>query len=183
MFLIKRELFSISFHSLVFTVEGLNWDWRSWCFCYPLSPPPPSMMSVMHHCRLMPTRWGSWDYQVRVLPFVLYPSLKVFTRCVVAALAPLQARGVKVLQFLDDWLGCAPSQAWVVLDASRFLTHAARLGLRSQLPNSCLVSDVDDILHLLLMSWFSPADTARCSLPELLQGSRVTLLIFALDMH
>lgn len=151
MFLIKRELFSISFHSLGFTVEGLNWDWRSWCFCYPLSPTPlhdvcdASLQAYAHQMRDLGL--SGQGAPLRPLPVSqgLYPVRG-------SSSGTITSWGVKVLQFLDDWLGCAPSQAWVVLDASRFLTHVARLGLRSQLPNSCLVSDVDDILHLLLMS-------------------------------
>jgi len=43
-------------------------------------------------------------YQFRVLPFGLSLSPRVLTRVVAAALAPLQAQGVKVLPYLDDWL-------------------------------------------------------------------------------
>ncbi|KAL7385096.1 hypothetical protein ABVT39_015405 [Epinephelus coioides] len=56
-----------------------------------------------------------------------------------AALAPLQAGGMKVLPYLDDWLVCAPSRAQVVQDTARPLTHVARLGLTVNVEKSCLV--------------------------------------------
>lgn len=43
---------------------------------------------------------------------------------------PLQAGGVNVLPYLDEWLGCAPCWAQVVWDTSHFLTHVAQLGLK-----------------------------------------------------
>ena len=115
-------------------------------------------------------RGGHWQF--RVLPFGLSLSPRVFTRCVAAALAPLQSQGLKVLPYLDDWLICASSRAQVSRDTARLLSHMARLGLKVNMAKSCLVPSqattfigvalqsvtmtarpsthrVDDILHLL----------------------------------
>ena len=64
-----------------------------------------------------------------MLPFGLSLSSQVFTRCVAAALSYLQAQGMKILPYLDDWLICAPSQSQVALDTTRLLSHVARLNL------------------------------------------------------
>ncbi|XP_015255611.1 PREDICTED: coiled-coil domain-containing protein 22 isoform X2 [Cyprinodon variegatus] len=49
-------------------------------------------------------------FQFRVLPFDLSLSLHVFKRSMAAALCPLQANGLKILPYLDDWLICAPTE-------------------------------------------------------------------------
>jgi hypothetical protein len=68
-------------------------------------------------------------YQFRVLPFGLSLSPRVFTRCMAAALAPIQARGLQVLPYLDDWLLCSHSQEQAVLEITQLLAHITRLGL------------------------------------------------------
>ncbi|XP_049432622.1 uncharacterized protein LOC125889006 [Epinephelus fuscoguttatus] len=127
-----------------------------------------------HHQPFLRFAFRDRHYQFRVLPFGLSLSPRVFTRCVAAALAPLQAGDMKVLPYLDDWLVCAPSRAQVVQDTARLLTHVARLGLTVNVEKSCLVPTqraaylglvldsvamraylserrVDDILRLLLL--------------------------------
>jgi len=44
----------------------------------------------------------AFEAVTRVLPFRLSLSPWVFTRCVAAALLPLQARGINILMYLDD---------------------------------------------------------------------------------
>lgn len=78
-------------------------------------------------------------YQFRVLPFGLSLSPRVFSRCVAAALAPLQERGLRILPYLDDWLICAPSYAQAVRDTRVVLSHIEQLGLRVNLAKSSLV--------------------------------------------
>ncbi|XP_060758846.1 von Willebrand factor A domain-containing protein 5A-like [Neoarius graeffei] len=63
-------------------------------------------------------------YQYRVLPFGLSLAPRVFTKCVQAALEPLQAEGMLVLPYLDDWLLCAATQEQAMADTSRLLRHA-----------------------------------------------------------
>ena len=95
---------------------------------------------VAHHRRFL-----RFAFQGRPIP-VQGPSLRAvpsprgcFTRCVSAALAPLQAEGLKILPYLDDWLVCAPSRYQVARDTHRLLAHAARLGLKVNAAKSNLV--------------------------------------------
>ena len=67
-------------------------------------------------------------FQFQVLPFGLSLAPRVFSRVVSAALAPLQARGLKILPYLDDWLICAPSREQVVRDTNTLLAHIQFLG-------------------------------------------------------
>ena len=69
-------------------------------------------------------------FQFQVLPFGLSLSPRVFTRVVSAALSPLQARGLKILPYLDDWLVCAPSREQVVRDTETVLAHIQFLGFK-----------------------------------------------------
>ncbi|KAL0201494.1 hypothetical protein M9458_004681, partial [Cirrhinus mrigala] len=49
-------------------------------------------------------------YQYRVLPFGLALSPRTFTNCVDAALAPLRLRGIRILNYIADWLILAQSE-------------------------------------------------------------------------
>ncbi len=61
----------------------------------------------------------AWQY--RVLPFGLSLSPHVFTKVIEGALPPLREVGVRILNYLDDWL---------ILAQSRVLRHLSQLGLR-----------------------------------------------------
>ncbi|KAK5895026.1 hypothetical protein CesoFtcFv8_011655 [Champsocephalus esox] len=91
-----------------------------------------------HHRKFLRFAFQGRHYQFRVLPFGLSLSPRVFTRVVAAALAPLQAQGMKVLPYLDDWLVCAPSRAQGAQDTARLSSHVARLGLTVNTGKSCL---------------------------------------------
>lgn len=64
---------------------------------------------------------------------------RTFTRCVAAALAPLQARGLRILPYLDDWLVCAQSRDQALRDTSILLDHVSRLGLAVNFAKSSLI--------------------------------------------
>ncbi|KAK7909311.1 hypothetical protein WMY93_013995 [Mugilogobius chulae] len=51
----------------------------------------------------------------------------------------LQARGLRVLPYLDDWLICAPTYSQVVRTPTLSSKHVARLGLRVNLDKSNLI--------------------------------------------
>lgn len=44
-------------------------------------------------------------------------------------LAPLTSQGLTILNYIDDWLLCSPSQEEVVVNTSKVLSHISALGL------------------------------------------------------
>ena len=62
---------------------------------------------VPHHRQFLRFAFQGRHFQFRVLPFRLSLSPRVFTRCVAAALLPLQSQGMKILPYLDDLDLCA----------------------------------------------------------------------------
>ncbi|KAL0201385.1 hypothetical protein M9458_004572, partial [Cirrhinus mrigala] len=69
-------------------------------------------------------------YQYKVLPFGLSLSPRVFTKVVKAALAPLREVGIRILNYIDDWLILAHSRDLVCAQRDVVLNHLACLGLR-----------------------------------------------------
>jgi hypothetical protein len=69
-------------------------------------------------------------YQYKVLPFGLSLSPRVFTKVAEAALAPLRGAGIRILNYLDDWLILAPSQELLCAHRDQVLEHLGRLGLQ-----------------------------------------------------
>ncbi|XP_074483968.1 uncharacterized protein LOC141763298 [Sebastes fasciatus] len=78
-------------------------------------------------------------FQFKVLPFGLSLAPRVFTRCMRAALAPMQARGMLILPYLDDWLICALTREQAERDTASLLHHMTRLGLTVNHAKSCLI--------------------------------------------
>ncbi len=70
----------------------------------------------------------AWQY--RVLPFGLSLSPRVFTKVVEGALAPLREVGVRILNYLDDWLILAQSREQLCDHRDLVLRHLSQLGLR-----------------------------------------------------
>ncbi len=69
-------------------------------------------------------------YQYRVLPFGLALSPRTFTKCVDAALAPLRLQGIRILNYIDDWLILVQSEQLAVRHRDIVLAHMKGLGLR-----------------------------------------------------
>ncbi|KAI2654497.1 ORF V: Enzymatic polyprotein [Labeo rohita] len=69
-------------------------------------------------------------YQYRVLPFGLSLSPLIFTKIAEAALTPLREMGIRVCNYLDDWLILAHSLELVCMHREVVLNHLAQLGLR-----------------------------------------------------
>ncbi|KAI2652819.1 Transposon Ty3-G Gag-Pol polyprotein [Labeo rohita] len=77
-------------------------------------------------------------YQYRVLPFGLALSPRTFTKCVDAALAPLRLQGIRILNYIDDWLILAQSEMVAVRHRDVVLAHMKELGLRLNAKKSVL---------------------------------------------
>ncbi len=73
-------------------------------------------------------RRSAWQYGV--LPFGLSLSPRVFTKVVEGALTPLQEVGVRILNYLDDWLILAQSREQLGDHRDLVLRHLSHLGLR-----------------------------------------------------
>ncbi|KAL0153391.1 hypothetical protein M9458_051310 [Cirrhinus mrigala] len=69
-------------------------------------------------------------YQYKVLPFVLSLSPRAFTKVAEAALDPLRELGIRILNYLDDWLILAHSWDLVCAHRDVVLNHLAQLGLQ-----------------------------------------------------
>ncbi len=70
----------------------------------------------------------AWQY--RVLPFGLSLSPRVFTKVVEGALTPLWEVGVRILNYLEDWLILAQSREQLSEHRDLVLRHLSQLGLR-----------------------------------------------------
>ncbi|KAI2650818.1 Transposon Ty3-G Gag-Pol polyprotein [Labeo rohita] len=69
-------------------------------------------------------------YQYKVLPFGLSLSPRVFTKVAEAAISPLREMGIRILNYLNDWLILAHSWDLVCAHRDMVLNHLAQLGLR-----------------------------------------------------
>ncbi len=69
----------------------------------------------------------AWQY--RVLPFGLSLSPRVITKVVEGALNPLREVGVRILNYLDDWLILAQSREQLGEHRDLVLRHLSQLGL------------------------------------------------------
>ncbi len=77
--------------------------------------------------------------RARVLPFGLALAPRTFTKCMDAALAPLRLQGIRVLNYLDDWLILAHSRELVSRHRDIVLGHIHSLGLRMNAKKSVLL--------------------------------------------
>ncbi len=62
------------------------------------------MQVAPHHRRFLRFAFEGVVYQFKVLPFGLSLAPRTFTRCIDAALSPLRQMGIRILNYLDDWL-------------------------------------------------------------------------------
>ncbi len=69
-------------------------------------------------------------YQYKALPFGLSLSPLIFTKVVEAALVPLREAGIRILNYLDDWLILAQSRALLCEHRDMVLSHLSWLGLQ-----------------------------------------------------
>ena len=86
-------------------------------------------------------------YEYQVLPFGLSLAPRTFTKCMDAVLKPLSSVGIQVLNYIDDWLLCAPSRAQAAKDTRLLLRHIQELGLVVNEKKSCL-SPSQDVVYV-----------------------------------
>ncbi|XP_077100160.1 uncharacterized protein LOC143751477 [Siphateles boraxobius] len=98
-------------------------------------------------------------YQYKVLPFGLSLSPRVFTKVTEGALVPMREQGVRILNYLDDWLILAHSRDQLCEHRDLVLRHLSQLGLQVNWEKSKL-SPVQRI-SFLGMELDSVAQTAR----------------------
>ncbi len=84
-------------------------------------------------------------YQYRVLPFGLALSPRTFTKCVDAALAPLRLQGIRILNYIDNWLILAHSEQMAVRHRDVVLAQMKELGLSLNV-KKCVFSITEDHL-------------------------------------
>ncbi|XP_057183479.1 uncharacterized protein LOC130550118 isoform X1 [Triplophysa rosa] len=125
--------------------------------------------------RHRPFLWFAFEgraYQYRVLPFGLSLSPRVFTKVVEAALLPLREEGVRVLNYLDDWLILAHLQDLLCTHRDLVLRHLDRLGLQVNWEKSKL-SPAQSIsfLGMELDSISMTACLVSVTLPEAFQAA------------
>ncbi len=94
---------------------------------------------VQRHRRFLRFAFGGKAYQYMVLPFGLALAPRTFTKCMDAALAPLRLQGIRVLNYLDDWLILAHSRELVSRHRDIVLGHIHSLGLRMNAKKNVLL--------------------------------------------
>ncbi|CAM4662369.1 unnamed protein product [Leuciscus chuanchicus] len=124
------------------------------------------------HISIRPCHWkflrfafGGKAYQYRVLPFGLALSPRTFTKCVDAALAPLRLQGIRIMNYIDDWLILAQSHQLAVQHRDVVLAHMKELGLRLNAKKSVL-SPLQRTTFLGVV-WDSVSMQARLSPPRI----------------
>ncbi len=93
---------------------------------------------------------------------------RTFTKCMDAALAPLRLQGIRVLNYLDDWLILAHSRELVSRHRDIVLGHIHSLGLRSNAKKSVLLPSQRTVfLGVRLDSVQMQARLAPARIPDL----------------
>ncbi|KAI2646149.1 hypothetical protein H4Q32_030848 [Labeo rohita] len=133
------------------------------------SPPQPiNLKDAYFHVSILPQHrkflrfaFRGEAYQYRVLPFGLALSPRTFTKCVDAALVPLCIQGIRILNYIDDWLILAESESLAVRHRDVVLAHMKTLGLRLNAKKSVL--SPSQRTTYLGMVWDSTMMQARLS--------------------
>ncbi len=122
---------------------------------------------VQRHRRFLRFAFGGKAYQYKVLPFGLALAPRTFTKCMDAALAPLRLQGIRVLNYLDDWLILAHSRELVSRHRDIVLRHIHSLGLRMNAKKSVLLTSQQTVfLGVRLDSVQMQARLAPARIPD-----------------
>ncbi|KAL0192323.1 hypothetical protein M9458_010619, partial [Cirrhinus mrigala] len=109
-----------------------------WFFSLDLKDAYFHIQIAPHHRRFLRFAFERVAYQFTVLPFGLSLAPRTFTKCMDAALSPLRKRGIRILNYLDDWLVLAQSEAELLSHRSLLLSHLECLGHKVNLAKSAL---------------------------------------------
>ncbi|KAL0152776.1 hypothetical protein M9458_052499 [Cirrhinus mrigala] len=109
-----------------------------WFFSLDLKDAYFHIQIAPHHRRFLRFAFEGVAYQYTVLPFGLSLAPRTFMKCTDVALSPLRQRGIRILNYLDDWLVLAQSEAELLYHRSLLLSHLECLGLKVNLAKSAL---------------------------------------------
>ena len=73
------------------------------------------------HWRFLRLGFAGRVYEFQVLPFGISLAPRTFTRLMDVALSPLRQGGIRILNYLDDWLVCAVSEEQCCHHVARLL--------------------------------------------------------------
>ncbi|XP_030008050.1 uncharacterized protein LOC115431636 [Sphaeramia orbicularis] len=82
------------------------------------------------HRRFLRFAFDGKIFEFCVLPFGISLAPRTFTRCMDATLGPLRRQGLRILNYLDDWLICAQTEEQCHCHVQMLLMHIQYLGLR-----------------------------------------------------
>ncbi len=103
-----------------------------------------------HHRPFLRFAFKGRAYQYKVLPFGLSLLPRVFTKVAEAALVPLKEQGVRILNYLDDWLILAQSRDQLCEHRDLVLSHLSQLGLQVNWEKSKLSPVSNTVLKNIL---------------------------------
>ncbi len=112
-----------------------------------------------HHRRFLRFAFEGVAYQYMVLPFGLSLAPCNFMKCMDVALSPLRQMGVRILNYLDDWLVLAQSEAEQLSHRSLLLSHLECLGLRANFAKSSLSLSQQIMFLEAVFDW--PCNSSR----------------------
>ncbi len=106
-----------------------------WCISVDLKDAYFHIQVAPRHRRFLRFAFEGIAYQFTVLPFGLCLAPRMFMKCMGAALTPLNQNGMRVLNYLNDWLVLAQSESALLSDKFRLLAHI-------QVQTSCSYSEL-----------------------------------------
>lgn len=99
---------------------------QSWFSTINLSDAYFHVPIALHHSQYLCFTFEGKVYQFELLPFGLSLAPWVFTGCMWAVLAPMQANVMHILPYLDDWLVCVLTQQQAEREITALLHQVTR---------------------------------------------------------
>ena len=112
---------------------------RDWFISLDLKDAYFQIQIIPRHRPFLRFAFDGQVYQYTVLPFGLSLAPRTFTKCMDSALAPLRKRGMRILNYLDDWLTLAQSKEEFISHKIALLSHLESLGLSVNWAKSSLI--------------------------------------------